>query len=206
MELEQHTYIIFKTQFDNTESIVFNFRLLLPSSFCTKTLYLKLFVHEISVYITHKNHTLQFVKSIWFHLTVEKDLYLIRLQERKSCTSSDLFNLFQCWCWTNWLLHCDRHHAGHGWKRGCCRHLQLCQSLKISSYQYGPDRGMLLVISNDLFFVVVGFQHLSKTVNVFHIESVSPHKSYRKILISLLMFLYRENSLYSLSLMTEDFY
>ena len=66
------------------------------------------------------------------------------LYRHASCNSLDLL-IFHCWCWTNWLLHCDWHHAGHGWKRGCCWHLQLCQSLKISSYQYGPDRGVLIV-------------------------------------------------------------
>lgn len=48
---------------------------------------------------------------------------------------------FQCRRWTDGLLHCDRYHARYGRKRRCRGHLQLRQSLTVSSHQHGTDRG-----------------------------------------------------------------
>lgn len=48
---------------------------------------------------------------------------------------------FQCWCWTDRLLYCDRYHVRYGRKRRGCGYLQLCQSFAVSAHQHGTDWG-----------------------------------------------------------------
>lgn len=135
-ETQWHIYIIFKTQFD-LQSLYFLICSSLQFTPVGSLHWSYLFILLQYIQIMSCTRRITLIPLIW------KSDVSLNLYRHASC-SSFRSAYFQCWCWaelvvTLWLTSCWI------WLKRCCWHHYNCQSLKISSYQYGPDRGVLIV-------------------------------------------------------------